>query len=133
MRALIFALALLPLPALAQSPVVTQAVEAHILPRMETLAATGTALANAAQADCHPTAPDLRAALRALEADGHAFRALVDDEHGEAWELVGQPEAGVARLLLSPAGPARREIARLRGMLSVLAEEREVAAENQWR
>ncbi len=65
MRALIFALALLPLPALAQSPVVTQAVEAHILPRMETLAATGTALANAAQADCHPTAPDLRAAFHA--------------------------------------------------------------------
>jgi len=72
---------------------------------------------------------DLGLALRALEADGRPFRALADDAEGRSWEVSGRPEAGEARLALSPAGAARREIARLRGMLAVLAADRDQAAE----
>ena len=74
-------------------------------------------------------AADLGLALRALEADGRPFRALADDGEGRSWELAGRPEAGEARLALTPAGPARREIARLRGMLAMLASDRDQAAE----
>ncbi|WP_339949300.1 PAS-domain containing protein [uncultured Albimonas sp.] len=74
-------------------------------------------------------AADLGLALRALEADGRPFRALADDREGRSWELAGRPEAGEARLALTPAGPARREIARLRGMLAMLASDRDQAAE----
>lgn len=63
MRALVFALALLPLPTFAQSAVITEAARTHILPRMQALAETGAALSDAARADCRPDAPGLRAAF----------------------------------------------------------------------
>ncbi len=74
-------------------------------------------------------AMDLGLALRTLEADGRPFRSLADDDEGRSWEVAGRPEAGEARLELTSAGPARREIARLRGMLAVLASDRDQASE----
>ncbi|SFH81207.1 sensor histidine kinase [Albimonas pacifica] len=74
-------------------------------------------------------AMDLGLALRALEADGRPFRTLADDDEGRSWEIAGRPEAGEARLVLVPAGPSRREIARLRGMLAMLAADRDQATE----
>ncbi|MDF2232493.1 PAS-domain containing protein [Albimonas sp. CAU 1670] len=72
---------------------------------------------------------DLAVALRALEADGRPFRGLADDAEGRSWEVSGRPAAGEAQVTLLPAGAARREIARLSGMLAMLADDRDQAAE----
>ena len=58
---------LLPLSAFAQDrgPILTDAVEGHILPGFAALSASSERLARAAQEDCAPTSPDLRAAYSA--------------------------------------------------------------------
>jgi len=68
MRALVFALAVsLPFCAQAQDrrPILTDSVNAHILPGFAALSEGTAALAQAAQQDCSPTSPQLRAAYHA--------------------------------------------------------------------
>ncbi|MEW2916133.1 imelysin family protein [Ruegeria sp. ANG10] len=68
MRILVAAVALtLPLTALAQDrgPILSDAVEGHILPGFASLAETTGVLAQTAQTDCTPTSPELRAAYHA--------------------------------------------------------------------
>ena len=70
---------------------------------------------------------DLAAAFALLESDGLEFRALVDDAGGETWELICAPRGGEARVDIAPAGPARRELARLRAELRATRAERDAA------
>ncbi|WP_282153812.1 imelysin family protein [Ruegeria atlantica] len=68
MRAFVLALSLtLPLGAYAQerSPILSDAIEAHILPGYARLTETTDALAEAAQTDCNPTSVALRTAYHA--------------------------------------------------------------------
>ncbi|MEP2781894.1 MAG: imelysin family protein [Pseudoruegeria sp.] len=63
-------------PTLAdESKIISDAVRLHILPRMAQLAASSQALANAAAAECSPTAPSLRRAY------GDAFDAWIGVSH----------------------------------------------------
>ncbi len=71
----------------------------------------------------------LETALRALENEGLGFRLLADDPQGGAWEVSGVTEGGEARVLIAPAGPARRELARLRAEIGRMAQERDAALE----
>ena len=64
------------------------------------------------------------AAIAALEETGAALRLLVEDASGAAWEMRGGVEAGEARLSLTPAGPALREVAKLRAALAAAQAER---------
>ncbi|MCR8724166.1 imelysin family protein [Frigidibacter sp. ROC022] len=66
MRKFLFGLVLcLPLPALADAPgVISDVIDNHILPRIETLADTGAALDAAAQADCRADSAGLRSAYQ---------------------------------------------------------------------
>lgn len=75
--ALAVALALAPLPVVAQaeSQIVEDVVEAHILPRFDALARQSRGLAETSQTDCTPTSPKLRAAYHA------AFDAWISASH----------------------------------------------------
>jgi len=57
------------------NPVIADVVEAHILPRFQSLADTSAQLATAAQSDCNPASPALRAAY------GAAFDAWIAASH----------------------------------------------------
>lgn len=65
MRYLALIAALLPLPALAQTTLLETAVNDHIIPRYERVAATADALEQAALQDCTLTSAPLRAAYHA--------------------------------------------------------------------
>ena len=65
MRYLALIAALLPLPALAQTTLLETAVNNHIIPRYERVAATANALEQAALQDCTLTSAPLRAAYHA--------------------------------------------------------------------
>jgi signal transduction histidine kinase len=72
---------------------------------------------------------DLPEALRELETRGRAFRMLVEDAAGAVWDLDGAPEGGRARLRAAPAGPDRKEVARLRLELDAAGAARDRLAE----
>ncbi|WP_420567809.1 imelysin family protein [Thalassovita sp.] len=124
---LLAAIVLVPLPALAQTPVSKTAVDAHILPGFTALEDASRRMAEAAKADCAPDSEQLRRAwglafdhwirvshLRfgPTESDNRAFAlAYWPDSRGKTPKALAQMIATTDPIITTPGGVASLSIA----------------------